>query len=296
VTASLAAALAAPSYLQPMPGWVLGAGQNASWAMRLRKVIWRQFRRPFILPWLDGLQVVFYPGNEMSRSIFVTGLYDPNELSFLSRVLKPGMTFVDAGANMGLYSLFAARKVGTSGRVLAIEPSQREQAILRRNVELNDLMNVSIVAVALSDQPGELDLMVAPLEKSGHNTLGAAFGHGAVLDHKERVRVVRLDDLLEEQGVGRVDVLKIDIEGGEERALRGAARTLQRHRPVILMELSQKMLQHQQSSEARVLKLLAEFGYRVSGFDSLTGLPTGSPKLCSEENVIAVYGRRGHGR
>jgi len=258
--------------------------------MRLRKIVWRQFRRPFALPWLDGLRVHIYPGNEMSRTIFVTGLYDPNELSLLSRILKPGMTFVDAGANMGLYTLFAARRVGDAGRVLAIEPSQRELNILRSNVDLNGLTNVTIAPVALSNQPAELELRVAPLQKSGHNTLGAAFGHRTALDHLEKVRAVRLDDLIQEQKLARVDVLKMDIEGGEEIALRGAGQTLREHHPVVLMELSQRMLQHQNSSETRVLSLLAEYGYRVHGFEASTGLPSMEPRHCSEENVIAVYG------
>jgi FkbM family methyltransferase len=258
--------------------------------MRLRKIVWRQLRTRFAVAWLEGLRIHLFPGNETSRAIFATGVYDPNELSLLARVLKPGMTFVDAGANMGLYTLFAARKVGDAGRVLAIEPSQRELGILRANLDLNGLTNVTVAPVALSDRATELELMVAPLQKSGHNTLGSAFGHGTALDHRERVQTVRLDELVREHKLTRVDVLKMDIEGGEEAALLGARETLREHRPVVLMELSQRMLQHQNSSEARVLSFFAELGYRVHGFEASTGLPTPEPQPCSEENVIAVFG------
>jgi FkbM family methyltransferase len=257
--------------------------------MRFRKIVWRQFRQPFAVTWLEGLDVYLYPGNETSRAIFVTGLYDPNELSLLAQVLKPGMTVVDAGANMGLYTLFASRKVGDEGRVLAIEPSQRELGIIRGNVELNGLTNVTVAPVALSNRAAELELLVAPIEKSGHNTLGA-FGFDTPLDHREKVRALRLDDLLREQKIGRVDVMKIDIEGGEEAALRGAAETIRAHHPVLFLELSHRSLQHQGSSAAKLLSLLAEFGYRVHGYEASTGLPSSEPRPCSEENVIAVFG------
>jgi hypothetical protein len=77
-----------------------------------------------------------------------------------------------------------------------------------------------------------------------------------------RVEVRRLDDLLEERGVHRVDLIKIDIEGSEYRALRGAARTLLKHKPTLLIELNEEALQRCQSSASDVKRLLYESGYR----------------------------------
>jgi len=285
----MAAKFAAKSYLRPTPGWVLGAGQNTTFAMRLRKIVWRQLRRPFVVPWLEGSHVYLYPGNETSRAIFVTGLYDPNELSLLSTLLKPGMTFVDAGANMGLYTIFGARRVGSAGRVLSIEPSRRELEILRKNIALNRLENVTVAPVALSDREAELELRVAPIEKSGHNTLGA-FGFDTALDHTERVRAVTLDALAEEQQLRRVDLIKMDIEGGEEAALLGAHGIIQRDHPILFLELSHRSLQHQNSSAAKLLALLDEYGYRIHGYEASTGLPSPEPRECSEENIVAVHG------
>lgn len=270
-----------------MPGWVLGSGQLDTTAKYLRRMVWRQFRQPFRVEWLEGLQINLFPGNESSRSIFVSGFFDPNELSLLAKILKPGMTFIDAGANMGLYSLFGARKVGASGQVVAIEPSRREVEIIRGHIEGNGLSNVTLLPVALSDRDGEVELLVAPLEKSGHNTLGA-FGFDTKLDHRERARAMRLDDVVKEQGLARVDVIKMDIEGAEELALRGADCTLREHKPLLLLELSQRSLQHQQSSAERLLALLAEHKYNAYGFEPESGLPSQAPRRCSEENVIAV--------
>ncbi len=254
-------------------------------------MVWRCSRRPFTVPWLDGLRLTLYPGNETSGSIFITGLYEPNEFCLLSRILKPGMTFVDVGANMGLYTLYAARRVGDTGRVLAIEPSRREVAILKSNVEINQLKNVTILQLAVSDQVGEVELLVAGTRNSGHNTLGA-FGYNTPLDHRENVEAQRLDQIVQAEGLQRIHVIKMDIEGAELAALRGAVDTLDRDHPLLLLELSDRLLQHQRSGSADVLSLLAQLGYRMYGFEAASGLPgpLAARAYYDSENIIAVAG------
>ncbi len=281
--------LSAKPVLEPFPGWVLGSGQRADSASRFRKRLWRLLRRPFAVAWLENLQLLLFPGNETSRSVFVTGRYEPNEFCLLRQLLKPGMTFVDAGANMGLYSLFAACRVGPKGRVIAIEPSARELEILEKNIALNALTNIQVLRRALTDRPSVVELSVAPLGKSGHNTLGA-FGYDTALDHREQVRAERLDDLVGSQA--RVDVIKMDIEGAELAALRGATETLRKFRPALLLELADRSLQHQGASSREVLAFLGHQGYRVFGFDPASGLPAPlepRPHFDSE-NVIAISG------
>lgn len=285
------ARLAAQPALEPIPGWFLGFGQSATLATRFRKKIWRLFRNPFQVAWLDGLQLTLIPGNETSRSIFVTGRYEPNEFCLLARVLKSGMTFIDIGANMGLYTLFAASRVGESGYVVSIEPSAREMEILQNNVQQNALRNVRLCQVALLDRASEVELLVAGLQNSGHNTLGA-FGYNTTLDHREKVRAMRLDDLVQSEKLGRVDVIKMDIEGAELAALRGGADTIHRFHPVVLLELSDRALQHQHSNSGDVLDLLTQHGYRFFGFTADTGLPVplARENYFDSQNVIAVFG------
>ena len=283
--------LAAKPSLERFPGWVLGSGQSANVPTRLRRKLWRLLRSPFEVEWLEGLHLTLYPGNEICRSVFVTGRYEPNEFGLLSRILKPGMTFIDVGANIGLYTLFAARHVTEKGRVIAIEPSNREMAILRDNIERNALKNVALFPVALSDHATEVELLVAPMRHAGHNTLGA-FGYNTPLDHRERISTIRLDDLVGTQDLERVDVIKMDIEGAELAALRGASETLQRHQPALLLELSDRVLHHQKATSRDVLVLLAGHGYRVYGFDTKSGLPVflEPTSYRDSDNVVAVVG------
>ena len=283
--------IAARAQFDPCPGWMLGSGQSATIPARLRKTIWRLLRVPFEIEWLDGLRLTLYPDNELCRSLFVTGLFEPNEFHWLARFLQPGMTFIDVGANIGLYTLFSARRVREAGRVLAIEPSAREMDLLRSNVELNSLSNVSLSSLALSDHSAEVELLVAAPRHAGHNTLGA-FGYDTPLDHRERVSTVCLDHLVESDRLSRVDVIKMDIEGAELSALRGAAKTLRQYHPALLLELSDRALQHQSATSGQVLSFLTEHDYSFFAFDARSGLPVPLPSrnYFDSENIIALTG------
>jgi FkbM family methyltransferase len=284
--------LAARPSLGPSPHWKVGAGQSErSWLLGLRRAIWRDLDRPSVIRWLDGLRLYVYPGNEMCRGVYLTGLYEPNEFLWLSKALQPGMSVIDAGANMGLYTIYAAQKVGPSGTVVAIEPSRRECARLRANIELNRLQNVRVCEVAISDRSGGQELRVATEEKSGHNTLGC-FGYDSVVaEGNERVTLRRLDDLVGEEGIRRVDLIKMDIEGAEFTALQGCTQTLMAFRPTLLLEVSDRSLRHQGHSSGEVLRFLNECGYQILAFDPETCLPipTTSRPYFESENVLAVH-------
>jgi FkbM family methyltransferase len=201
------------------------------------------------------------------------------------------MTFIDIGANMGLYTLFASKKVGKQGVVLAIEPSIREFQRLRENAELNGLANVRLFQLAVSNRRTEAELLVATEEKSGHNTLGV-FGYDSVMRYgEERVRVEPLDDIVQQEGLQHIDLIKMDIEGAEFLALQGAMDTLTKFHPIILLELSNRTLQHQGYSSADIWEFLTQNGYRIYAFDSNTGLPVPAQRKHNfdAENVIAVH-------
>src|SRR4030042_2530798 len=92
--------------------------------------------------WYYGIRVKIKLGTDISKCLFVSGCYDPNEFYFLDKYLKDGMVFIDTGANIGLYSLFAAEKVGSDGKVISLEPSNREYIALQENISLNRMNNI----------------------------------------------------------------------------------------------------------------------------------------------------------
>ncbi len=287
----LARRVPASPAIGPYPGWRLGSGERRSGspATWFRRQLWYGIDSAVSTPWICGLRVYVYPRNETSRSLFVTGQYEPNEFCFLARVLRPGMVFVDVGANMGLYTLFAARKVGEQGQVLAIEPSSRECERLRRNLRENSVTNVRLVRRAASNFSGEAELLVAADVRSGHNTLGA-FAYDTPLAVKQKVRTERLDAIVAEEGLARVDVIKMDVEGAEVKALEGAAGILERFRPLLLIELADPGLVQQGGSSAQIWDFLEQHHYRIHEFDASTGAPVPATRkpVYESENLVAI--------
>lgn len=233
----------APAYnkLEPVVGWNRQSGDAArSVKQWFRWIKYLRMKEPVIMPWIDGLILRIYPKNEVFRALFVRGMYDPNLNVVIDALLPKNGVFVDAGANMGYFSLLAAKKVGSDGRILAIEPSSRDFIRLVDNVNINELHEViSCYKLAFSDSSGTADIMIANDERSGLNTLGSDFGtKGIEKVDVEKVEKITLDDFAEREGIKNIDVIKLDIEGSEFAALSGAKNTIQKFRPAIMLGIN----------------------------------------------------------
>ena len=284
----------APPTVAPYPGWRFCIEESRPLpALERRLELWKIFkinmlRMPVRMRWYGGIKLGLILGNDLSRCVYVCGSYEPNEFNYLASYLKPGMVVVDAGANEGLYSLFASRRVGAAGLVLAVEPSPRELVCLRNNIARNHMSNVCVVPVALSDRTGRAILKLAEDEHAGQNTLGE-FVYDIQSAGTHEVEQIPLDTLLAQENVQRVDLIKADIEGAELALLVGARETLRRCKPTLLCEIYGTVLEPQDARAARMLEVLADFGYRLLSFDDTTGLPV--PWDCRQplsHNVLAI--------
>jgi FkbM family methyltransferase len=161
--------------------------------------------------------------------------FEEAEIAFVEMLLQPGMTVVDAGANHGLYTLLASKRVGRSGRVIAFEPSPRERKRLRRHLWVNRCKNVNVQSCALGDERRQADLFLVEGRENGCNSLRAPQVDARTVT--VRVEVERVDDVLKKLAILRVDFIKLDIEGAELSFLQGARTTLASSRPVILAEV-----------------------------------------------------------
>ena len=290
---SAAATLAKTRPLNPYPGWNFDSDwDNPDIEFRMRRFIWTYFHNhkpetPFRLNWHKGLTVQIYLGNDLSRPLLVGGCLDPNEFAFLESILKEGMVFVDVGANEGLYSLFASRCVGPSGRVFSFEPSLREFQRLECNIRLNSLQNVRAVQAALAERPAEMEFSIACAAHAGQNTLGGLV-HDVQLLRTEKVSARTLDDFTAEAGLDRVDVVKLDVEGAERRVLEGSRRVIRQMRPVILFEASDGALRGQGSSLAELLEFLRSQDYRLYAFHASTGMPVLADGETPTNNMLAI--------
>ena len=280
--------------LVPYPNWYFDVDwQNPDLGYRIRRSIWTYFRSrgttaALDIPWYGGLKLRIRLGNDVSRLQFVAGCIDPNEFAMLDKLLTPGMVFLDAGANEGIYTVFASHCVGDTGSVWAFEPSRREMEHLTANVRLNGLANVRTFCLALADEDADADLSIARDDHAGHNTLGQFIYAETELSRHESVPLRRLDSLLQENSLERLDFLKIDVEGAEMRVLAGARDALSRFRPLILVEVSDPSLKAQGGSRDGLIQFLESQAYRLYLFDPTTGLPVSASEGCYGDNMLAV--------
>jgi FkbM family methyltransferase len=146
------------------------------------------------------------------RVLFTPQFFDPVERQVLAAAIRDGFTFVDLGANVGVYSLFVAGLAGRGARVLAVEPQPEIYRRLTFNVAANDLGTIRTLQCAVADRDGTLDLFIDRGNR-GQSSIAIATG--------ERVTVPcrTLESVLNEAGFDRVDALKIDIEGAEDTVL-----------------------------------------------------------------------------
>lgn len=149
------------------------------------------------------------------------GLYEPHVASLIRELLKPGDVFYDIGANAGYFTLLGARAVGTTGQVIAFDPNPRNAKTIREQAALNgSSLTVVVEGVAVSDSAGTFDFVVTRVNANAH-LVGRGAGH--LVDKGEVIEVhcTTLDEYV--QSHRRPTVVKMDIEGAEVDALRGAA-------------------------------------------------------------------------
>ena len=198
------------------------------------------------------------------REVCFTGRYEPQETALLQRILRPGMTFVDIGANWGYFSLAAAHLVGPLGRVVSVEADPAACHALHVNTARNGIHHVIVLQMAASDGPGTVWLQQYEANASDSGNYGVT-STTTVAAHGRRFEVTAraLDQVLDDLAVDRIDLLKMDIEGGEARALAGLDRRLGERRITrILLEIHPQHLQDQGSSVEQVVRRLRDYGYR----------------------------------
>ena len=245
-----------------------GKYRAMNWVCRRRSIA------PFVAPLpgsSTGLVFACDVRNALAREVYFTGRYEPQETALLARLLGPGGTFADVGSHWGYFSLRAADLVGPTGRVVAVEADPRIYAILARNFELNGLARARAIHAAAAETSGTLEL--AGFDESQDN-----WGTSRVVGDGERaggttfaVAARPVDALLDELGIGAVDLLKMDIEGAEALALRGMGAGLAagRYRRVLL-ELHPETLRNHGTDPRAVVALLADAGYRGWTIDHST--------------------------
>lgn len=227
---------------------VRAVGAAVGWQVR-KRIDGRPREIPFY-----GWTLRCHPdSNSASNVIYFTQRYDPDEMGFMEAYLRPGDGFIDVGANIGTYSLLARRLVGADGLVVAFEPHHAAAARCRENIELNSLENVELHEAAVAESSGVVEFL---------DDFDVSNRIRSESDRDVRVREVpteSLDDAL----AGRPMAMgKLDVEGHEVSALRGASDRLRNaDPPVWQVEILDHQLARAGATRAELVSLLVQHGF-----------------------------------
>lgn len=259
--------------------------------MSILRRAFRWVRCEVTVPDFDGTYLVRLRLSEhMQRRIFWMGYYSTDIVKLLKMTLRPGMVVVDVGANIGEISMVAARCVGREGSVIAFEPVGSIADTLAEHVRVNALNQVIIRREALGKEGRSKVPIYASCGQTvpdEHEGLASLYGEGGNGEPIDYVSITTLDEVVASLSLARIDLIKIDVEGGELACLQGAETVLRRFKPSLIVEI-QEFSAHQAGWEVEELfQYLSVLGYeffRIGSEGRLTAVDVDS--LADFQNVF----------
>ncbi|WP_166831208.1 FkbM family methyltransferase [Thalassoroseus pseudoceratinae] len=239
---------------------------------------------PYILAQTNfGFVIKAYQHDRCSQIIAQCGEFEGAVSRLITNLLKPGNHFVDAGANIGYFTLLAAECVGPSGTVTAFEPARSVRKLLQENVQLLPHRQcVNVLPYALSDGHGTARFYEGPQNHTGISSL-RPISQSAT---NYPVELRQWDEIPSDRPV---HVIKLDIEGAEVQALHGMRRTLRRWRPTIVLEVTDRFLREMGSNTQELFALMDELGYQGWTLNGQALEPIRNPDDGHKEQYNAIF-------
>lgn len=207
---------------------------------------------PVTLKNKDG---IFFCGDNIFSAWCGSSSYELNSRKYFN--IKGGV-FIDIGANIGKYTIIMGKKLKNNGQVIAIEPEPNNFEILKKNIRFNKLGNIIPLKLACSSKKEKTDLYFAKFGSGGHSLCKDSKHIGK---DKIKIQTKRLDNILSELNIKKINLIKIDVECAEAEVLKGATNTLKKYHPKIIFEAwSEKYLK-------KVEDILNPFNYKIKKID-----------------------------
>jgi len=178
----------------------------------------------------------------------------------LYSLVKNGENIIDVGANVGDVSLHLANMVGPSGNVFSFEPDPINYRRMKKNLSLNEFSNITLNRLGLGNKSGNYRIYNVDERNQGMNRI---LDSSNKYEKSSEIRVITLDEYVEENCIDRVDLIKIDVEGFEFKVLNGSVRTIDAFCPKLFIELDDQNLIDQGSSAKILVQLLQRKGYQL---------------------------------
>jgi FkbM family methyltransferase len=223
----------------------------------------------------------------LQSHIYLFGSYELPTIRFLRSMLTSNSVCFDIGAQIGYISIEMAL-IAKEGVVHAFEPEATNVNRLTNNIRLNHFTNINIIPRAVSNYSGTLKLYLSSDHNSGtHSTVPTVTN---VSEQFVEIPCITLDEYVTQNSITRLDVIKIDVEGGELEVIQGACETLKSLKPTIIMEMADSLQESRNFSSKKFKILLSEFGYSAYTLSHSGRLiPSAFDAAHAMENVVFVH-------
>jgi FkbM family methyltransferase len=198
---------------------------------------------------------------DVDNRLFYYG-FEKDIIKYYRKILKKDLVVFDIGANIGIYSLIAANRIGINGRVYAFEPADIAYMSLVNNIELNKFDNISVNKMGVSDHTGTAIFNVC--EDDAYNSLGAKPMKEIV--KTETIKLVSIDNFVATNNIRKIDVIKVDTEGAEYLVFKGAEKTLRRDMPTLFFEYNPLALDGFENNPDDLIDYVRSLGYSLFEF------------------------------
>lgn len=182
----------------------------------------------------DEIKINLYKDSVLSQ--FIHSGFEKEEIQFLLETLKEGDTFLDVGSNVGLFSLYASKKVGQNGQVICFEPTPITYSRLTENIQLNHFTNIEARNIGLSNEEGELKFYYSDKGFDAWNS----FAPDSRLKNHIVIKSSTLDLQLENVDKNRIKLVKIDVEGWEKFVIQGGKQFFEKYAPIVMVEFTEE--------------------------------------------------------
>ena len=221
---------------------------------------------------IDGHKL--FLDSEDSLRLSVYGQFEAFETEVIKKEIKEGDVVLDIGANIGYYALIFAKLVGPKGKVFAFEPDPENFALLNKNIKINEYKNVVLINKAVSNEVGEIKLYLNEYNKANHQIYPSKNHRKSIL-----IQTTRLDDFFKDYK-GKIDFVKIDIEGAEYLAIQGMSNLLNKNKNIkIITEFYPCWLENFNVKSEEYLKLLSKHGFKLYNLNKNAVKKTSIPDL-----------------
>jgi FkbM family methyltransferase len=194
-------------------------------------------------------------------ALLIDGIYEPDCIEFMLQKLPKNAVFLDIGANIGVFTITAAKSLNQNGRVIAVEASPKMFPFLQQNIEANGLNNVKTLELAVTEQDNATVLFYeAPMDKFGMGSISPQFHTSPI-----QVKTKTIDSIIKDEQIDKVDFIKVDVEGYESSVFKGAEKLLTSpNAPIILFEFCDWA--EARKPEGKIgdsQRVLINFGYKI---------------------------------